>query len=137
MTSIQVADETFVAAAPALVAEVVGERANWRRWWPDLRLEVVEDRHEQGVRWQVSGPVTGTMEIWAEAVLDGVVLHYFMHAEPTDALPSAPRARMDRLAALNHARRVAGKRMSFEVKDRAEGDRAPGAPAVTADGVGV
>ena len=27
------------------------------------------------------------MEIWLEPVLDGVVLHYFLHAEPTGAQP--------------------------------------------------
>jgi hypothetical protein len=135
VTSIQVADETFVAAAPALVSDAVGDHANWRRWWPDLRLEVVEDRGAQGVRWKVSGPVTGTMEIWSEAVLDGVVLHYFLHAEPAGGLPEDARARTDRLIALNHAYRVAGKVMSFEVKDRVEAGRVVGGPAVTADGV--
>ena len=43
--SVQIADETFVAADPADVGRAVGRsRASWRRWWPDLRLQVVEDR---------------------------------------------------------------------------------------------
>ncbi|MDL9937376.1 hypothetical protein QSJ18_11530 [Gordonia sp. ABSL1-1] len=134
VTSIQVADETFVAAAPALVADVIGERANWRRWWPDLRLTVTEDRGPQGMRWTVDGPLTGTMEIWCEAVLDGFVLHYFLHAEPVASLPDAPEARADVLAEANKFRRVAGKVMSFEVKDRLEAGREIGAPAVTAEG---
>ncbi|MFT4126683.1 MAG: hypothetical protein QM662_10685 [Gordonia sp. (in: high G+C Gram-positive bacteria)] len=129
VTSIQVADDTFVAAAPGLVAEVVGDRSRWRRWWPDLRLEVVEDRGRSGVRWRVHGPVTGTMEIWCEPVLDGVVLHYFLHGEPTATLPEGPRARADALAELNRRRRVAGKVMAFAVKDTAEGARAAGEPA--------
>ncbi|MFW0787411.1 hypothetical protein AAFP35_23180 [Gordonia sp. CPCC 206044] len=130
VTSIQVADETFVAAAPSSAAEVVGDRANWRRWWPDLDLTVTEDRGEQGVRWRVEGPVAGTMEIWCEAVMDGFVLHYFLHAEPTVALPTAPRARADRLADANRERRVGGKVMSFEVKDRLESGRIVGGPAI-------
>ena len=85
MSSIQVADETFVAASPAAVGRAVGDRAGWRRWFPDLLLDVVEDRADKGVRWTVSGSLTGTMEIWLEPVLDGVVLHYFLHAEPTGA----------------------------------------------------
>lgn len=53
---------------------------------PDLALTVVEDRAEKGMRWAVAGPLTGTMEIWLEPVLDGVVLHYFLHAEPSGKL---------------------------------------------------
>ncbi|WLP90376.1 MULTISPECIES: hypothetical protein [Gordonia] len=134
VTSIQVADDTFVAAAPAVAAEVVGDRARWRRWWPDLRLEVVEDRGAQGVRWRVDGPLTGTMEIWCEAVMDGFVLHYFLHAEPTGSLPADARARAEDLAERNRRRRVAGKVMAFEVKDLLEDGRAPGEPAAVAAG---
>lgn len=133
VTSIQVADETFVAAAPSLVAAVVGDRANWRRWWPDLDLTVTQDRGEQGVRWGVGGPVTGTMEIWCEPVLDGFVLHYFLHAEPTTTLPGDDRDRWDRLAEQNRDRRAVGKMMSFEVKDRLEAGRIVGGPAITDD----
>ncbi len=41
MNSIQIADETFVAADPVEVGRAVGEPASWRRWWPDLHLTVV------------------------------------------------------------------------------------------------
>lgn len=120
--TIQIADETFVAADPAAVGSAVGDRAAWRRWFPDLLLEVVEDRADKGVRWTTSGPLTGTMEIWLEPVLDGVVLHYFLHAEPTgNAGPAKVNA-----AKLNHQRRVAGKRMAFEVKNRLEASRPVG-----------
>src|SRR3977135_4280674 len=83
MNSIQIADETFVAADPVEVGRAVADPASWRRWWPDLRLTVVEDRGAMGHRWTVAGALTGTMEIWLESVLDGVVLHYFVHAEPS------------------------------------------------------
>ena len=43
MNSIQIADETFIAADPVAVGEAVADKANWSRWWPDLRLSVVED----------------------------------------------------------------------------------------------
>ena len=81
--SVQIADETFVAADPVRVGAAVGDPSNWRRWWPDLRLRVIEDRGPVGVRWAVTGPITGTMEIWLEPMLDGVLLHYFLHAEPS------------------------------------------------------
>jgi hypothetical protein len=58
VSSIQVADETFVAASSAAVGRAVGDRASWRRWFPDLLLEVVEDRADKGVRWTVAGPAT-------------------------------------------------------------------------------
>ena len=124
MSSIQVADETFVAASPDAVGAASGNRASWRRWFADLQLQVIEDRADKGVRWTVTGPLTGTMEIWLEPMLDGVLLHYFLHAEPTGAGP-AELAKMD-LAALTHRRRVAGKRMAFEVKNTLEAGRPVG-----------
>ncbi len=127
--SIQVADETFVAADPAAVGAAVGDRAAWRRWFADLLLEVVEDRTDKGVRWTVSGPLTGTMEIWLQPVLDGVVLHYFLHAEPTAAAGRKPAK--PTLASINHQRRVAGKRMAFEIKNTLEATRPVGvAPGI-------
>lgn len=121
MSSIQVADQTFVAASGAAVAEVLAGPTHWRRWWPDLTLDVREDRGDKGIRWTVSGPLTGSMEVWLEPALDGVILHYFLHAEPAGERP-APR----RLAALVRERRVAGKAMSFEIKSRLEADRPAG-----------
>jgi hypothetical protein len=124
MNSIQIADETFVCADPVDVGIQVADRSNWLRWWPDLRLTVVEDRGPMGHRWTVTGAVTGTMEVWLEPVLDGVILHYFMHAEPSGAA-AWELARMD-LAKTNHQRRVAGKNMAFEVKAKLEETRPVG-----------
>jgi hypothetical protein len=124
MNSIQVADETFVAADGATVGAAVTDPARWRRWWPDLRLQVVEDRGDKGVRWSVAGPITGSMEIWLEPVLDGVKLHYFLHAEPA-GVAAWQLAKLD-LAKLTHQRRVAGKRMAFEVKTELERNRPVG-----------
>jgi hypothetical protein len=124
MSSIQIADETFVAADPVEVGRVVGDPASWRRWWPDLLLTVVEDREDKGHRWTVAGALTGTMEIWLEPVLDGVVLHYFLHAEPA-GVAAWQLAKMN-LAKMNHRRRVAGKNMAFEVKRTLEATRPVG-----------
>jgi hypothetical protein len=124
MNSIQIADETFVAADPVEVGRAVGDPASWRRWWPDLLLTVVEDRGEMGLRWTVAGALTGTMEIWLEPVLDGVVLHYFLHAEPS-GVAAWQLAKMN-LATMNHRRRVAGKNMAFEVKRALEATRPVG-----------
>ena len=124
MNSIQIADETFVCADPADVGALIADPANWRRWWPDLRLTVVEDRGPAGHRWTITGALTGTMEVWLEAVMDGVVLHYFVHAEPSGAA-AWELARMD-LPKMNHRRRVAGKDMAFEVKRTLESTRPVG-----------
>jgi hypothetical protein len=121
MNSIQIADETFVCADPEAVGAAVADPASWRRWWPDLRLTVVQDRGAQGHRWTVTGALTGTMEVWLEPVLDGVVVHYFLHAEPSGAA-AWQLARMN-LPKMNHQRRVAGKEMSFELKRSLERTR--------------
>jgi hypothetical protein len=124
MHSIQVADQTFVAADPVDVGKAVSDVASWRRWWPDLRLAVVEDRGDKGIRWTVTGALTGTMEVWLEPVLDGAILNYFLHAEPA-GVAAWQLARMD-LAKATHRRRVAGKRMAFEVKAALERSRPVG-----------
>ncbi|PEG35796.1 polyketide cyclase / dehydrase and lipid transport [Mycolicibacterium agri] len=126
MNSIQIADETFVAADPAAVGRAVADPQSWRRWWPDLRLRVVEDRGALGHRWTVHGALTGTMEVWLEPVLDGVILHYFLHAEPS-GVAAWQLAKMN-LAKLTHQRRVAGKKMSFELKQKLEASRPVGMP---------
>lgn len=127
MNSIQIADETFIAADPVEVGNTVGDPANWSRWWPDLRLTVVQDRGEAGQRWAVTGALLGTMEVWLEKVLsgpDGVVLHYFVHAEPA-GVAAWELAKMN-LATMTHRRRVAGKDMAFEVKRTLEARRRAG-----------
>ena len=131
MNSIQIADETFVAADGARVGAAVADRSSWRRWWPDLHLQVVEDRAEKGIRWTVTGVLTGTMEVWLEPMmdgLDGVVLHYFLHAEPT-GIPAWQLAKLN-LAKMTHRRRVAGKNMAFEVKATLERSRPVGVSPV-------
>jgi hypothetical protein len=126
--SLQIADETYVAADPARIGAAVGDPSNWRRWWPDLRLEVTQDRGAQGVRWTVAGPLRGTMEIWLEPMLGGALLHYFLHAEPSGAAPSQL-AKLN-LAKMTHRRRVAGKKMAFEVKTTLESSRPVGVSPV-------
>lgn len=128
VNSIQIADETFVAADGAQVGAAIADRSNWGRWWPDLRLQVVEDRAEKGIRWAVTGALTGTMEVWLEPTLDGVLLHYFLHAEPA-GVAAWQLAKMN-LAKMTHRRRVAGKKMAFEVKTTLERSRPVGVSPV-------
>lgn len=123
MSSVQVADQTFVAAPGDAVAQVLGDRRRWRRWFPGLDVRVREDRGGKGLRWAVSGELVGTMEVWLEPSLDGVIVHYFLHAEPIGDRDGA---------AVTRTRRIAGKTMSFELKADAERGRAPGEPPLNA-----
>jgi hypothetical protein len=122
MNTVQIADQPFIAAAPAEVGSGVADPGRWRAWWPELRLEVRESRGEKGVRWAVDGHVRGTMEVWLKPEMDGTLLHFFLHAEPVSAL-SLPALRK-----LVRELRVAGKRMSFELKDRYEAGKSLGEP---------
>ncbi|SPM42195.1 hypothetical protein HMPREF0591_1940, partial [Mycobacterium numidiamassiliense] len=128
VNSIQIADQTYVAAAAAQVGAAVADQSSWRRWWPDLRLQTVEERGEKGIRWAVTGALTGTMEIWLEPSLDGVVLHYFLHAEPT-GVAAWQLAKLN-LPKMTHSRRVAGKKMAFELKTTLERSRPVGVSPV-------
>ena len=63
------------------------------------------------------GNLAGTM-------LDGVLLHYFLHAEPS-GVAAWQLAKLN-LAKMTHRRRVAGKKMAFEVKTTLERSRPVG-----------
>ena len=126
MPQVEVADETWIAASPETVAQVVADPANWPRWWPDLDLAVDELRGPLGVRWFVApvgaSPSTGSMEVWLEQCRGGVLLHYFLRL----ALPErrGPLRRNVQRVALGHRRRV--KRIFWAVKDDLEGRTAAG-----------
>jgi hypothetical protein len=119
---VDVVDETFLVAPPAVVAAAFADPTAWRRHWPDLTLAVYADRGAEGLRWTVRGALVGTMEIWLEAVLDGTVLHYFLRADP--ARPTtARRAERDR-----RRRQLAAKRVALELKAQLEAGRPAGCP---------
>ena len=119
---IDIVDSTWIDASPRAVAGLVADPANWRRWWPRLRLVVTQLRGPKGVRWAVpsgeGGAVTGSMEIWLEAVGDGVVAHYFLRLDGT-AVPLPPR----RARALTHRYRVEAKQLFWGISDDLDPDR--------------
>ena len=124
MSSVDIVDETFVVAAPKVVATAFADPASWRRLWPDLRLEVYLDRGVQGLRWTVRGALIGTMEVWLEPMLDGTLLHYFLRAD----LPGTPDPR--RAERERRDRQLATKRITLGLKMALERGRAPGCPPV-------
>ena len=86
---IDIADDTVIYAPAASVLAVVGDPSTWRRWWPDLMLEVYSDRGNKGLRWTVSGSLVGSSEIWLEPLASytsgaaATIVHYYLRATPT------------------------------------------------------
>jgi hypothetical protein len=124
---LDVVDETFLAVPPKLVAAAFAEPAAWRRFWPDLALEVYADRGDQGLRWTVRGGLVGTMEVWLEPMLDGTLLHYFLRAD----LPGRPRRARELRRELTR-RQLAAKAIALELKSQLENGRRPGCPPALA-----
>lgn len=134
---IDLVDDTFVAADPAVVARVTADAGRWRTWWPDLSVTTTRDRGPKGRQWRVDGPLTGTAEIWLEPWTDGVLVHLYLRLDPAPGTrtPGEERARW-RWAARERARRAqAWKRSVHAVKDDLEEGRRPGTcvPAATQD----
>ena len=128
MAAVDVADETFLAVAPAVVAAQVARPERWRAWWPDLRLTVHHDRGAEGLRWQVTGALHGSAEVWLEPVLDGTVLHYFLRGEADDVAEGAAAGRAA------HRRRLQGKAVALGLKRELEAGRPAGEPPPRPDG---
>lgn len=128
MHSVDLVDETFIAVPPGALAPVVADPAQWRRWWPRRTLEVFMDRGVKGQRWAVAGDLVGTAEIWLEEYRDGVIVHYYLRADPPgERSAGAPdRRRADRIRR-REAR--AWKTSVWALKRQAEAGRTVGATA--------
>lgn len=79
---VDLVDETYVVVPPQRLAPVFADPRTWAQWWPDLTLEVAEDRGPKGVRWRVSGSLAGTGEVWLEPYRDGTVVHLYLRLDP-------------------------------------------------------
>ncbi|NKQ52995.1 polyketide cyclase / dehydrase and lipid transport [Amycolatopsis sp. K13G38] len=121
--AIDLVDETFLAVPPSTIAAAFADPAAWRRYWPDLTLEVYTDRGDAGLRWTVKGALVGTMEVWLEPVLDGTLLHYFLRATPVPT-PARPRDLMRE----RDRRARAAKAIALGLKEVLEDGREPGVP---------
>ncbi len=117
MPDVDVVDDTWFGVAPRVLAPYVADRANWRRWWPDLALQVEQARGPKGMRWTVSsaagGRLTGSMEIWLQDVDDGTVAHFFLRLNGVGR-PLSPRERMR----YEHRYRVRMKTVFWALADR-------------------
>lgn len=117
-------DETFLVVPPGTVAAAFADPRAWRRFWPDLAIEVYADRGAQGMRWTVRGALVGTMEVWLEPMLDGTLLHYFLRADFPPGVEGRPLREIAR-------RQRAAKAVALGLKFALEDGRPPGvAPAI-------
>ena len=121
MHSVDLVDETFIAAGADRVAAAVADPSRWREWWPGRTVEVFMDRGIKGQRWAVAGDLVGSSEIWLEEYRDGVVLHYFLRADPPGG--SGGRRAADRR---RRAEALAWKRIVWALKHEFEAGRQPG-----------
>ena len=125
MPTVDLVDETYLRAPLETVAAVVHDRARWTRWWPDLVPAIFMDRGAAGIRWNVTGRLVGSMEIWLEPYeppLGGVLLHFYLRADPT-AINSAthPAPMAGRAAAEESARWATSSKHNFwALKDELE-----------------
>ena len=126
MHTVDLVDETFIAAPVSVLAAVVADPDRWSAWWPDRRLEVFMDRGLKGQRWAVAGDLVGTAEIWLEAYRDGAVLHYYLRADPARERGQALSARQaDRI---RRSEALAWKRSVWALKSQLEAGRQVGRP---------
>lgn len=123
MPAIDVLDSTWIGVRPGQLAVIVAEPANWRRWWPRLELTVDEWRGAKGMRWLVrpseGGEVQGSMEVWLQPVLDGVVAHYFLRLDGVGGHPVPPR----RARRIERRHRRAAKALFWSLGDQLDPGR--------------
>jgi hypothetical protein len=131
---IDLVDETFIAASPATLAEVVHDEKRWAQWWPDLTLQVFMDRGPLGIRWSATGDPRGSIEIWLEPVADGVLVHHYVRLDPLDRSTGQPRPEPTDAAGWRKAARLRADRARqwklhvWALKDELEAGRRPGTP---------
>lgn len=125
MPLVDVLQETFVAAAPRLVADALADPSVAADLWPDLTVTITQRRGLEGQRYAVSGGWRGTAELWLQPCVDGVLVHSYLRIDPA-AGPVSPRAARRELDRRRRTMRWALWRHT----DRIEAGRAPGEAAV-------
>lgn len=125
MPTVDLVDETYLRAPIAPVAALIHDRRRWADWWPRLTPTLFMDRGDDGIRWNVTGALVGSMEIWLEPMaepLGGVVLHFYLRADPTVPGSATTVAPAIGAAAAAQSRRWAlpSKRNFWALKDELE-----------------
>jgi len=118
--AIHLIDETFVVASAHRVRARWCDEQAWQRLLPGTTLTCFEDRGRRGKRWTLQGRLTGTAEVWLEALRTGILVHVYVRADP------ARRLRPGQLRRLNLRTTLSLKQFGFAVKDDAERARPAG-----------
>src|SRR4051812_1660220 len=130
-------DESFVVAEPGALAARLRDPSVLRRAWPGLELVVFMDRGDQGIRWSITGDLVGSCEIWLEPFGDGVIVHYFLRADPTrrgsrtEPIAGATPRRQRRAVKIGRDHAIHWKAFLHAVKDGLEAGRPAGEGAQT------
>jgi hypothetical protein len=124
VAQVDLIEETYIAATPALVAAAVHDPDFGVELCPDLRLAVFMDRGVEGVRWTASGALIGSCEAWLEPHADGVIVHTYLRCDPPDGPMPVREAVREVQRRARHAKGVL-----WALKDRLEAGRGPGEPA--------
>ena len=125
--AVDIIDQSFVVADAAELARKFADPTLWREWWPELNLTVTRDRGIKGVQWTVAGALVGSAEIWLEPWRDGVIVHWFLRADPARSLAARRVPRLRESYVRGYKRRI------HALKDELERDRAVGTPRVGLD----
>ncbi len=128
MPSVDIIDEMFVVASPAATRAILCDEVRWREWFPGLTLTAYDDRGLLGVRWNVTGDLQGTAEVWLEECGDGTIVHTYLRAEPVPTPRRRKPWQLERLARRRYALPL--KRRLVAVKDALEVGHEPGLPRV-------
>lgn len=126
MPLVDVIDETFIVAPPAVVAAALRDPAMWARLWPDLEPHVFMDRGDDGIRLTVTGALVGSNEFWVEPWGDGAIVHYYLRADPTrrgsatEPLSGPPRRLLRRAIKVRERHRIRVKAVLNDLKDSLE-----------------
>jgi len=80
--TVDIADETYVAVAPEVLAPQLTAPSLLGEWFPRLSLDVFMERGEKGTRWSITGELDGSLEVWLEPIGCGALVHWFIRGEP-------------------------------------------------------
>jgi ribosomal protein S18 acetylase RimI-like enzyme len=132
VASVDIIDELYVVADPAAVRAATCEVDRWRVWFPELVLTPYDDRGLLGVRWRLSGALTGTAEVWLEEFGDGVIVHTYVRAVVAPKARTGVRLKGRRASWKRWPKfyALSIKRRMTEVKDELEAGRDPGVARV-------
>ncbi len=125
MPTIDLVDESYLRAPLDLIAWAVHDENRWAVWWPELRPVVFMDRGTAGIRWNITGALVGSMEIWLEPCeppMSGVLVHFYLRADPAAPGSRTAPARPSRRAATAESVRwaKASKLNFWNLKDEME-----------------